>query len=160
MRRSGEGWTEATRRRREKGWWREGGEQRIRESLCVFVYERRDESGGWKSRGDRWPFQTMRNSGDKGNASENLRGGGGEGDRERGREGKKGSWGGGRERRREEAKLLFWDGNGGRDVMNGWGGRARERTGEGRGGEKEKGKVGRVGITRVSQMRNRSSNDL
>lgn len=36
----------------------------------------------------------MRNSGDKGNASENLRGGGGEGDRERGREGKKGSWGG------------------------------------------------------------------
>lgn len=37
----------------------------------------------------------MRNSGDKGNASENLRGGGGEGDRERGREGKKGSWGGG-----------------------------------------------------------------
>lgn len=51
----------------------------------------------------------MRNSGDKGNASENLRGGGGEGDRERGREGKKGSWGGEgrRERRREEAKLLF-----------------------------------------------------
>lgn len=27
-----------------------------------------------KKPGDRWPFQTMRNSGDKGNASENLRG--------------------------------------------------------------------------------------
>lgn len=33
-----------------------------------------------KKPGDRWPFQTMRNSGDKGNASENLRG-----ERERGR---------------------------------------------------------------------------
>lgn len=37
--------------------------------------ERRDESGGRKREpGDRWPFQTMRNSGDKGGARARMRG--------------------------------------------------------------------------------------
>lgn len=38
--------------------------------------ERRDESGGRRKRagGDRWPFQTMRNSGDKGGVRERIGG--------------------------------------------------------------------------------------
>lgn len=72
----------------------------IEERKASFVraaleQERRDESGGRKREpGDRWPFQTMRNSGDKGGARAKIRG-------ERRREERSLRKEGGRERWRE-----------------------------------------------------------
>lgn len=94
--------------------------------------ERRDESEGRKREpGDRWPFQTMRNSGDKGGARARMcegregergrrRGGGGRG------RGRSKGWESERKRERQEVRLLFSrKGRGGRNER--WGKAEREK---------------------------------
>lgn len=102
--------------------------------------ERRDESGGRKREpGDRWPFQTMRNSGDKGGARARMRGEkmmAGESvererterDRENGRKGGE----------KIVAETTFSTKGRGGDVMNDGGKADGER--EGKSGQRERGK--------------------